>query len=396
MGNINSSGNEPSKTMYFCFIRHENWAKFVDEPKNYTIPSTEFEFGMNYPRYFFEKKFANNATLMAILQEPVSSVWDKQAKVRLKEHIAFLDEEVEDRFMATTGVSGVVSESTQEEIKEFVANSINEQMDYIALIMERAVTEEWNKVKKQNKIGNTYKIVTSLKATAKVASVSLSVASLILSGGANIIAYVSIARNISSTIDMIKSGTTKIEKIGTEIEEGIKNMKEAMDTKKVSYAAEVLADMTLSALLGADYFDTQNTLRKKIYNYRSRIALLRQKHISLGKDINKTIQSIEKIPEESDLKSKVAGLEAALQELLKKTSDMGARFKKNEENIITLSEDFKAATSAKAAVAIRIMDTAAKVAFIAGKVVTGEALTDAPSGGAALGAKIEEWITEVT
>ncbi|MEM7058478.1 MAG: hypothetical protein AAF557_12865 [Pseudomonadota bacterium] len=350
------------------------------EAIKFTAP--QFEFGIEFTKHV-QKKLDENPVFQQKLWDAASKDWKQMIKnlnnmLELKEASIAL---AADRDLTKKELEDL----KKTKIKEFEESAARIVKQHSA-DMEKSVMKEWAKIRKQNNLANTFKIKLFFKGVGRMTGAALATATLVLSGGANAVAYMAIVRIIGSTISDIKKLATSLDKLGAELYRDVQKVSDSIDKSAAKDNWKAAGNIVATNLMGADILKSHSSVMKKLRFYQARIAILQQKHMRLGKKINEAMEEIKKqrVKAGKGLDKKLADVEKKLDGLLKKTSEMGEQFTENDHAAARLALTMTSMKSATARTITSVTGTVTKIAVIVGKGVLAAAAMDAESASSAL------------
>ena len=359
-------------------VKHPNWFKLMKNAKTIDLKVNKFELSMDFDDKVYDL-LNKNPVYQQRLWDAGTKEW-KKLLVSLDGQLKSAESDLED---AVDQYAGGLLENEKKSIIKDTEAKIGTLIARGELDMINAVDKEWAKIKKQQKLSGRFKFVTGLKAVGKCIGLTTSIASLIASGGLNVLAYATLARTITSSIQDIKKLTTELDKLGKQIEKDVEALTKSVNKHpKLTAGKEVLNTMTFLTL-GADVVNSHAAAFKTLATYKGRIATLQTKHAKLGKDVKKLMDKIatEKKKVDKTTKGKMVDLEKALDKLLGKTADMGAKFSENDALAVKLEKDLKALKGAKGGQILNTSKSVASMGLTIGKIVLNAVVLDAAGAG---------------
>ncbi len=362
-------------------ISHPNWFRLMTKAKTINIKVDKFVFEMEFTKHVM-KMLDDNPVFQAKLWEAASKQW----KVMLKE----LDSTIESAEKDLFRYSKLETPSEFEETKKDYLLSLKNDFETILTRhragMAKAVEAEWAKIRKQNKIANEFKIKTVFKALGRTVAITSSILALVASGGLNFLAYFTLARSITASVAEMKTLSKNIDKLGKEIVDDVNAFAgDIKDHPKLKKAKDVTNVVTF-ALLGAQFTRSFTSINKKIGVFKTRLALIQQKQIKLGKDVKKLLDKVAKEKGKADKASqtKMAKLEKALNAMLQKVSKLGEQFVENEKIADKQLAELRKLQKATGRAILTITTTVVSISANVTKIVLSAAVLDAASAGDAI------------
>ncbi len=368
-------------------IQHPNWFKLMKNAKTLNMKVDKFEMSMQFDDDVM-KALDENPVIQQKLWDAASKEW-KAMLAKLDNKISDIEEDLED---AVGVVGGNSLEAEKKKITKNGMQDLNAILQKGESDMEKAVEKAWEKIKKQKKLSKKFKIFTAFKAVGKCLSLTTSIASLVVSGGVNVLAYVTLARTLVSGYKDMKKLTMNLDKLGKKLEADVNKLsKNVYAHPKISGAKEVANTVTF-LVLGADVLKSHAAIMKDVATYRARVASLQQKQIGQGKDIKKLMDKIssEKKKVDKNTLKKMEKLEAKLNDLLVKTSDLGAKFSENDANAETLSKRLTELKGAKGAKILNVSKMVSAQVIMVGKIALNAFVLDAAGVSDAIVAMAED------
>ncbi len=367
-------------------ISHPNWFRLVKGKTSLDMKVDKFVFEMEFTKHVL-KMLDENPVFQAKLWDAATKQW-KEMLEELKGRLSFYDGAIKDS----------AKYYTPDDFEKFKARQLNDCKGDCETILTRyraqmtkSVDAEWAKIRKQNKLANEFKIKTVFKAIGRTIAVTSSVLALVASGGLNFVAYFTLARSISASVAEMKSLCKPVDKLGAEIQSDIKKFsKSVTHHPKLKKAKDVSNTLTF-ALLGAEFTRSYTSINKKIKTLQTRLALMQQKQMRLGKDVKKLMDKVAKEKSKADKATqvKMAKLEKALNTLLVKVSKLGKQFLENEK---IATESLKHLQTLQKATGRAILNVTEKVVMVVAnitKFVLSAAVLDAATASDAVASLAE-------
>lgn len=326
-------------------LAHKNWAKLLNKSKYIKFDAKPFEFWMEFDKEV-EKALRDNPVIQAKLWEPAQDLWKKMI-ASMDNLVANADKTLDITLQRLKNPSDI-EKAIAKEKKELI-DAIDDTMGEYIRAMDKAVMKRWEELKKQKKLSLKLKIKTAAKGLVRITAMTFSVGTLVASGGLNVLAWVSLTRNVVATMSEFKKLAISVDKFALMLEKQVRTLHVAMGKDVAVRRAMTAGSFIAFAALGTTVKTTYASTHKNLKVFNGRVAALEQSHNALGKRVEKALKAFQKdrkrLP--SIFAKDADKLERHLNTVLIKTSQMGGKIEDYKKLAIRIEKSLNSMATKK-------------------------------------------------